>query len=339
MNTDVIEVSGLTKIYRGGILAVDDISFAIHKSEIFGLLGPNGAGKSTTIKVLIGLLNPTKGRLLINGVDISAHPAEIKRATGYAAQETAIDDRLTCMENIYLQGRFYHLRKQEILDRSAEILRMFDLYKRRDDLTESFSGGMLKRLDIAEALIHRPQILFLDEPTLGLDVQTRKVIWKYIEHLRHEQGMTIFLTTHYMDEADQLSDRVAIIDQGKIKALDRPDNLKATIGGDIIITRLISGDGQLQPVLQSIEGLPQVTNIEKRSDGTYWIIVKRDGDKIIPEIVSLAELAGISIESISLKKPSLDDVYLHFTGRQIREAEESRETHGKARRMRGRMRR
>jgi ABC-2 type transport system ATP-binding protein len=240
MNTDVIQVVGLTKIYRGGILAVDDISFSIHKGEIFGLLGPNGAGKSTTIKVLIGLINPTGGRLLINGIDIAAHPAEIKRATGYAAQETAIDDRLTCMENIYLQGRFYHLEKREILDRSAEMLRMFDLYERRDDLTESFSGGMLKRLDIAEALIHRPQILFLDEPTLGLDVQTRKVIWKYIERLRHEQGMTIFLTTHYMDEADQLSDRVAIIDQGKIKALDRPDNLKATIGGDIIITRLMS---------------------------------------------------------------------------------------------------
>jgi ABC-2 type transport system ATP-binding protein len=339
MNTDVIEVVGLTKVYRGGILAVDDISFSIHKGEIFGLLGPNGAGKSTTIKVLIGLLNPTKGRLLINGIDIAAHPAEIKRATGYAAQETAIDDRLTCMENIYLQGRFYHLTRQEILDRSAEMLRMFDLYERRDDLTESFSGGMLKRLDIAEALIHRPQILFLDEPTLGLDVQTRKVIWKYIERLRHEQGMTIFLTTHYMDEADQLSDRVAIIDQGKIKALDNPDNLKATIGGDIIITRLISRDGQLQPVLHSIEGLPQVTNIEERRDGAYWIIVRRDGDKVIPEIVSLAERAGISIESISLKKPSLDDVYLHFTGKQIREAEESREAHGRARRMRGRMRR
>jgi len=337
--SSAIEVHNLTKVYRGGIVAVDDVSFTVEGGEIFGFLGPNGAGKSTTIKVLIGLLRPTKGRLLINGIDIVKQPAEIKRATGYAAQETAIDDRLTCMENIYLQGRFYHLSKHEIRERSTDILKMFDLYERRNDLTATFSGGMLKRLDIAEALIHRPQILFLDEPTLGLDVQTRKVIWEYVKRLREEQRMTIFLTTHYMEEADALCDRVAIIDRGKIKALDRPDTLKAQIGGDIIIARFSVLDGRIPQVLESIRGLPQVQEIEPKQEGTYWIIVSRDGDKIIPEIFSLCDQDGVSIESISLKKPSLDDVYLHFTGREIREEGGSSEAHIKALIMRGRIRR
>lgn len=334
-----IEVHNLTKVYRGGVLAVDDISFTVERGEIFGLLGPNGAGKSTTIKVLIGLLRPTKGRLLINGVDIAKRPGEIKRATGYAAQETAIDDRLTCMENIYLQGRFYHLSKHEILERSAEVLKMFDLYDRRNDLTATFSGGMLKRLDIAEALIHRPQILFLDEPTLGLDVQTRKTIWEYIKRLREEQGMTIFLTTHYMEEADTLCDRVAIIDRGKIKALDRPGALKAQIGGDIVIARFSALDGSISQALEAIRGLPQVRGVEPKRDGAYWIVVDRDGDKLIPALFALCGQAGVSIESISLKKPSLDDVYLHFTGREMREEEASLEAHIRARIMRGRIRR
>jgi len=337
--SSAIEVHNLTKVYRGGILAVDDISFTVERGEIFGLLGPNGAGKSTTIKVLIGLLKPTRGRLLLNGIDILKNPEKIKRVTGYAAQETAIDDRLTCMENIYLQGRFYHLSRREILERSREVLKMFDLYERRNALTATFSGGMLKRLDIAEALIHRPQILFLDEPTLGLDVQTRKVIWEYIERLRAEQGMTIFLTTHYMEEADALCDRVAIIDQGKIKALDSPGSLKAEIGGEIITARLSELGRQAPPVLKSLGELPQVKRIEPGRNGVYRIVVGQDGEKVIPEIFALCERDGVSIESISLKKPSLDDVYLHFTGREIREEEGSQEAHVKARIMRGRSRR
>jgi ABC-2 type transport system ATP-binding protein len=334
-----IEVYNLTKAYRGGIVAVADISFTVERGEIFGFLGPNGAGKSTTIKVLIGLLRPSKGRLLINGIDIVGHPAEIKRATGYAAQETGIDDRLTGMENIYLQGRFYHLAKREILERSTEMLKMFDLYERRNDLTDTYSGGMLKRLDIAGALIHRPQILFLDEPTLGLDVQTRKVIWEYIERLREEQGMTIFLTTHYMEEADTLCDRVAIIDRGKIMALDSPDALKAEIGGDIITFRFAALDGRIPQALEAVKGLPQVRGIEPEHEGSYRVIVSRDGDKVIPQIFSLCGQDGVSIEAIGLKKPSLDDVYLHFTGRKIREEEGSREAHIKARIGRSRIRR
>ncbi|MFQ6117504.1 MAG: ATP-binding cassette domain-containing protein, partial [Candidatus Bipolaricaulia bacterium] len=228
---------------------------------------------------------------------------------------------------------------REILERSREVLKMFDLYERRGDLTATFSGGMLKRLDIAEALIHRPQILFLDEPTLGLDVQTRKRIWEYIERLREERGMTIFLTTHYMEEADALCDRVAIIDHGQIKALDEPEALKAEIGGEIIIARLSGLGRQAPPALKSMGELPQVKRIEPGQNGIYRIVVGQDGEKVIPQIFALCEREGVSIEEVSLKKPSLDDVYLHFTGREIREEEGSKEAHIKARIMRGRIRR
>ena len=336
---NAIEVEGLVKIYKNGVRAVDGISFAVKKGEIFGLLGPNGAGKSTTIKVLIGLINPTSGTLRINGVDIRKHPAEIKRATGYAAQETAIDDRLTGWENITLQGRFYHLSAREIRTRATDILKMFDLYDRRNDLTETYSGGMLKRLDIAAALIHRPQILFLDEPTLGLDVQTRKMIWNYIERLRTEQRMTIFLTTHYMEEADSLCDRVAIIDRGKIAALDTPTALKTGIGGDIIYVRFATVNEKKPPVTTYIADVPHVRQVEPTADGMYRVIVEQAGEEVIPQLFSLCEQNGITIEAVSLKKPSLDDVYLHFTGHAMRDETESRATHAKARFMRGRARR
>ncbi len=333
-----IEVTDLVKVYRNGVRAVDGISFSVEKGEIFGFLGPNGAGKSTTIKILVGLVNATEGRLLVNGIDITKHQAEIKRATGYASQETAIDDRLTAWENITLQGHYYHLSGRQIKSRSEEILKMFDLYERRNDLAETFSGGMLKRLDIAEALIHRPQILFLDEPTLGLDVQTRQVIWTYIERLRREQGMTIFVTTHYMEEADTLCDRVTIIDKGIIKAIDRPEALKAQLGGDVI-TVLFGDNGDPASVLEKINQLPQVLTIEKNGNGTNRIMVRKEGERIVPQLFALCDKEGITIDAVSLKKASLDDVYLHYTGHAMRDADESREMHSKARMMRGRARR
>ena len=231
---EAVTVENLVKIYRGGIRAVDGVSFSINEQEIFGFLGPNGAGKSTTIKCIIGLLRPTAGMIRIFGVDVSKDPSVTKRSIGYAAQETAVDDHLTGWENLYLQGRLYHLPREEIRKRGEEVLRLFGLWERRNDLAQTYSGGMLKRLDIACALIHRPKILFLDEPTLGLDVQTRTAIWDYIRKLREEHRVTIFLTTHYMEEAEELSDRVAIIERGKILALDKPGVLKASLGGDLI---------------------------------------------------------------------------------------------------------
>ena len=333
-----IEVTDLVKVYRNGVRAVDGISFSVDKGEIFGFLGPNGAGKSTTIKILIGLVNATEGKLLVNGIDITKHPTEIKRATGYASQETAIDDRLTAWENITLQGRYYHLSGREIRTRSEEILRMFDLYERRNDLAETFSGGMLKRLDIAEALIHQPQILFLDEPTLGLDVQTRKVIWTYIKRLREEHGMTIFLTTHYMEEADILCDRVTIIDRGTIKAIDRPEALKEQLGGDVISVSF-AGDADPADVLERITKVPHVLAIERNGNGAHRIMVSEEGERIVPQLFTLCEKEGSTIDAVSLKKATLDDVYLHYTGHAMRDAEETKETHSKARMMHGRARR
>jgi ABC-2 type transport system ATP-binding protein len=334
-----IEVEDLVKVYKGGVRAVNGISFSIQDQEIFGFLGPNGAGKSTTIKCVIGLLRPTQGRIRVHGVDAIHHPGTVKRYIGYAAQEIAIDDRLTGWENLYLQGRFFHLSREEILARGQEVLELFGLWERRNDLTETYSGGMLKRLDIAIALIHRPAVLFLDEPTLGLDVQTRTVIWDYIQKLRTEHGMTIFLTTHYMEEADALCDRVAIIDQGKIAALDRPGALKAQIGGDVITVRFLDSGPATLSLLEAIRSLPEIAEVAKAEDGIQRIMVRQHGDQVIPELFALAARHGVRIDSVRLKRPSLDDVYLHFTGRDIREEGGSREEMRKSRRLQRRLRR
>ncbi len=336
---NAIEVENLIKVYKNGVRAVDGVSFSVHEREIFGFLGPNGAGKSTTIKCVIGLLRPTSGTIRVLGADTGQDPGVVKRNIGYAAQETAVDDRLTGWENLYLQGRFYHLPRAEIRRRGEEVLKLFGLWERRNDVAGTYSGGMLKRLDIACALIHRPRILFLDEPTLGLDVQTRKTIWEYIEMLRGEHGMTIFLTTHYMEEADALSDRVAIIDRGKIVALDRPGALKAGIGWDLITVRFSTDGGELGGLLSALLALPEVREVRETEDGIYRIAVERNGDRLIPRIVRLAEARGIGIHSIRLKRPTLNDVYLHYTGREIREAEGSREELIRSRVMARRIRR
>ncbi|HDL86623.1 MAG TPA: ATP-binding cassette domain-containing protein [Candidatus Acetothermia bacterium] len=335
-----IEVEDLVKVYRNGTRAVDGISFSVDEKEIFGFLGPNGAGKSTTIKTLVGLIRATSGTLRLRGVDIHRHPGEIKRQTGYASQETAVDDRLTGWENITLQGHYYHLPSKEIAQRSEEVLKIFDIYERRKDLADSYSGGMLKRIDIALALIHRPAVLFLDEPTLGLDVQTRTMIWSYIDKLRKEYGMTIFITTHYMEEADALCDRVAIIDHGRIQALDRPGVLKQQIGGDIITVRFsASNDGAIPALIEAIQGLTNIKEVGPAQDGIYRIIAVRNGDQLIPKIVELGEQHAVATESIRLRRPSLDDVYLKFTGREMRDEEGSREKIGKNRRTQRRLNR
>ncbi len=336
---EAVCVENLVKVYRGGIRAVDGLSFTINEEEIFGFLGPNGAGKSTTIKCIIGLLRPTTGRIQIFGVDVERDPRVVKRSIGYAAQETAVDDQLTGWENLYLQGRFHHLSPKEIRARGEEVLRLFGLWERRNDLAQTYSGGMLKRLDIACALIHRPRILFLDEPTLGLDVQTRKAIWGYIRRLREEHKMTIFLTTHYMEEADELSDRVAIIDRGRILALDKPGALKAALGGDLITLKFAFQDERLPALLSAIRALPGVRDLRSSPDGIHWIWVAQRGDRLIPELVQLALTHGVQVDSVRLKRPTLDDVYLHYTGREIREAEASREEHVRARILQRRVRR
>lgn len=321
---EIIRIENLKKRYLNGVEAVKEVTFSINKGEIFGFLGPNGAGKTTTIKVIIGLLRPTSGKVYVDGIDISKNPNGVRNLIGYASQETSVDDNLTGWENLYIQGKLYHIPIKEIEERGKELLTLFNLWDRRFDLVSTYSGGMRKRLDISLALIHRPKILFLDEPTLGLDIQTRVSIWEYIRKLRCDFGMTIFLTTHYMEEADELCDRVAIIDMGEIKALDKPGKLKEIIGGDIITFTLKDNENK-NIFLDRIKNLPTVSNLKLLQNGIYQVIVSQNGDRLIPEIFRVAGELQIEIDSVRLKRPSLDDVYLHFTGKTIRESEESKE--------------
>ncbi|MCX8095742.1 MAG: ATP-binding cassette domain-containing protein [Caldisericia bacterium] len=321
---EIIKIENLKKRYSNGVEAVKGVTFSINKGEIFGFLGPNGAGKTTTIKVIIGLLRPTYGKVFVDGIDISKNPNGVRNLIGYASQETSVDDNLTGWENLYIQGKLYHIPLREIEERGKELLKMFNLWDRRFDLVSTYSGGMRKRLDISLALIHRPKILFLDEPTLGLDIQTRVSIWEYIRKLRCDFGMTIFLTTHYMEEADELCDRVAIIDMGEIKAIDKPGKLKEIIGGDIITFTLKDSENK-NLFLEKVKNLPSVSNLKLLQNGIYQVIVSQNGDRLIPEIFKIAGEQKVEIDSVRLKRPSLDDVYLHFTGKTIRESEESKE--------------
>lgn len=320
----IIETENLTKIYPGGIKAVDNVSFEVEEGEIYGFLGPNGAGKTTTILMLITLLKPTSGRATVCGFDVWKEASKVRKNIGYVSQDIAVDENLTGRENLLLQGRFYHLPNTILKQRITEVLEMVDLTERADHLVSTYSGGMRKRLDIAEGLLHRPKILFVDEPTLGLDIQTRHKIWEYLRRLREEFNMTIFLTTHYMEEADQLCDRISIIDYGKIKVVGKPEELKSQIGGDIISLRFTDGAENL--VEEALEEIGKLSFIEKvvPSENSYGIVV-RNGETTVPKIFEVANRIGIEIESISIKRPSLDDVFLAYTGRALRMEEGSKE--------------
>jgi ABC-2 type transport system ATP-binding protein len=315
----IIEANDLTKVFPGGITAVNNINFYVERGEIFGFLGPNGAGKSTTIAMLTTLTKPTKGNASVAGIDISKHPYRVRLAIGYVSQDLAVDDSLTGYENLRLQAGFYHIPRIEIKSRIEEVLQMVELKDRAKDKVETYSGGMRKRLDIACGLIHRPQLLFLDEPTLGLDIQTRREIWKYINHLRKETKMTIFLTTHYMDEADALCDRIAIIDKGIIKVLDTPVALKNSLGNEMVEFTFSKGEPEdINIALDKIKGLNFVNNITV-IDGSGYSASTSNGEASIPAIFEVIQGLPAKIGSISLKQPSLDDVFLNVTGYEMRE--------------------
>jgi ABC-2 type transport system ATP-binding protein len=319
----IIQVTDLVKEYRGGLRAVDGVSFSVQRGEIFGFLGPNGAGKTTTIMVLISLLRPTAGRAVVCGHDVAREPDRVRSRIGYVSQDIAVDDALTGEQNLFLQGRLYHLDRETIARRMAEVLAMVDLTDRAGDLVLTYSGGMRKRLDIAEGLIHRPDILFLDEPTLGLDIQTRRRIWDYIRLLRAREGVTVFMTTHYMEEADQLCDRVAIIDHGRIVALGSPAELKAAIGGDLLTLDIAAGDGHaaadLVGLLRTVPGTKQAF----RADDGRWVLVAGHGEEAAPAVLEVLGAHGLRVRSLAMKKPTLDDVFLHYTGRELRRSEGS----------------
>ncbi len=308
---DVIQVDGLVKRY-GNFTAVDGISFSVRQGEVFGFLGPNGAGKTTTISILCTLLTPTQGRVLVNGFDVTRQPDQVRRSIGLIFQDPSLDAQLTAAENLDFHAFVYDVPGPEARARQEELLRMVELWDRRNDLVKTFSGGMKRRLEIARGLLHHPKVLFLDEPTLGLDPQTRRHIWRYILDLRQREGLTLFLTTHYMDEAEHC-DRIAIIDRGKIVALDTPSNLKALVGGDVVVLRT-EDNGRAAEELRQRYGLEVLAQ-----DGELRFEVPR-GDEFIPELVRSMS-SGIS--SITVNRPTLDDVFLKLTGHAIREEEAS----------------
>jgi ABC-2 type transport system ATP-binding protein len=307
----IIEVKDLTKRF-GSLVAVDALSFSVERGEVFGLLGPNGAGKTTTLSMLSTILKITSGTAIVNGFDVARQPSQVRRSIGIVFQEPSIDDRLTGRENLEMHANLYAVPASERGKRIDEVLKLVELEDRADSLMRTYSGGMRRRLEIARGLIHRPKVLFLDEPTLGLDPQTREHIWNYIMELSKRENITMVLTTHYMEEADKLCDRIAIVDYGKIIALDEPKQLKEGLEGDIITvkTEMVEGLSHKLKEMSSVKDL-------KEQKGELKIIVK-DGEKFLPRVVEIAANSGIHIESMSIHEPTLEDVFMHYTGREIR---------------------
>jgi ABC-2 type transport system ATP-binding protein len=323
-----IETTGLTKRFNN-MTAVDDVNLAVDQGEIFGLLGPNGAGKSTFISMLCTILKPTSGTAKVEGYDIVSQASDVRRSIGIVFQDPSIDDKLTGMENMELHADLYDVPRDVMHTRIDEVLKLVELKDRASSFVNTYSGGMRRRLEIARSLIHYPRVLFLDEPTVGLDPQSRDHIWKYIRDLKKRENITIILTTHYMEEADKLCDRIAIIDQSKIIALDTPHNLKSKIEGETIIIE--SSDNKLlsQKVLEG----KLADNIMETDKEV--ILTVENAHKALARIVELAVSVGIYIENISIKEPDLDDAFMFFTGREIREGGGSKELSGMAARMRG----
>ncbi len=311
---EIIKTEGLTKSFKD-LTAVDNISFSVQKGEVFGFLGPNGAGKTTTIKMLTTLLNPTGGTAKISGHDIIKDRDQVRKSIGIVFQEPALDTELTGEENLEYHARMYAIPKNKRDKRIDEVLNLVDLDDKRNVLVKNYSGGMKRRLEIARGLMHYPIVLFLDEPTLGLDAQTRRAIWDYIKKMNREEQTTIFLTTHYMDEAEYLCDRVGIIDHGKILVMDKLNNLKTSVGNDVI-TLTCSDRDKLLKRLETEDWVKKT----KEYDSYLQLGVKK-GEEKIPTIIEIAQELNLTIRSISVRKPTLDDVFLSYTGRTIRDHE------------------
>ena len=307
---ELIKVENLVKRFDS-VVAVDNVSFSIQEGEIFGFLGPNGAGKTTTLSILSTLLEPTGGNAYINGYRVSSNKAEVRRSIGVVFQDPTLDEELTARENMLIHGQLYGMKNSR--EKIEELLQLVELYNWKDKLVKTFSGGMKRRLEIARGLLHEPRILFLDEPTLGLDPQTRNHLWDYIRRMNTEKQVTIILTTHYMDEAEKLSDRVAIIDQGSIIAMDTADALKERLGGSVI--RITT---------------PEPTAVYNKLSQHDWISRVTPHDNFVDVTLNHAEerivdviktVSDNSLYSVSLRIPSLEEVFLHYTGRTIREEE------------------
>ncbi|MCE5214923.1 MAG: ATP-binding cassette domain-containing protein [Methanobacterium sp.] len=324
-----IKTVDLTKKF-GKLTAVNSVSLEVEQGEIFGLLGPNGAGKSTFISMLCTILNPTSGTAEIEGYDIKDEASDVRRSIGIVFQDPSIDDKLTGRENMELHADLYGVPRDVMYSRIDEVLKLVELEDRSSNFVNTYSGGMRRRLEIARSLIHYPKVLFLDEPTIGLDPQSRDHIWSYIRDLKERENITIMLTTHYMEEADKLCDRIAIIDRSKIIALDTPGNLKDELGGETIIIESSDND-LLSAKIKETDLADKMMKTENELN-----ICVKNAHKLMARIVELAVTIGVYIESITVKEPDLNDVFIHYTGREIRDSG-GREPSGMAARMRGRI--
>ncbi|MCW3999325.1 MAG: ATP-binding cassette domain-containing protein [Candidatus Bathyarchaeota archaeon] len=313
---DVIVVEGLTKVFNGNLTAVDHIDFSVKRGEIFGFLGPNGAGKTTTIKMLITVLRPTEGKASILGGDIAKQSMAVRSGIGVVPQEYTADEDLTAMENILLCADLYGIPRAVSKKRSLDLLNLVELTAFKDKRVQTFSGGMRRRLELACGLINRPKVLFLDEPTLGLDVQTRAATWNYVKMLKKEFGMTLFLTTHYLEEADALCDRIAIIDHGKIVVVGSPSELKDSLGGDIITLSIQKEQEDITEFIGKVEHVKEV----KRENGSYTI-TSSNGELTAPLIIEALRKSGHVVTKLALAKPSLNEVYMQYTGKSMRDEE------------------
>jgi ABC-2 type transport system ATP-binding protein len=306
VGTPAVEVHDLAKRY-GDLAAVDGIDFSVAQGEIFAFLGPNGAGKSTTIKMLCTLAHPTSGRAMVAGFDVASQAKSVRRRIGLVFQEPTLDDQLTAEENLRFHAVLYGVPRGQVDERITRVLELVALSKRRKDLVSTYSGGMARRLEIARGMLHTPKVLFLDEPTVGLDPQTRFLIWDDIQRLRMEEGVTIFLTTHYMDEAEY-AERIAIIDHGLIIALDTPDVLKASVGSDTVQLETADDDTALGLLVQA------GYRVERTENGLTVFVANEEA-----AVGPIVTAAGVPVRTVRAHRPTLDDVFLHFTGREIRE--------------------
>jgi ABC-2 type transport system ATP-binding protein len=318
---NMVVVENLSKTYGKDIVAVDGISFQVHKGEIFGFLGPNGAGKSTTIKILTTLLEKTSGKASIDGLDIDADQAKVRRIIGYCSQEVGVDDDLTARENLMLQCSFHHIQKEKARSKVGELLQKVRLTEAADRRLKTFSGGMRKRLDLASSLVSDPEVLFLDEPTTGLDPQSRQDVWDYVKQL-NKQGMTIFLTTQYMEEADRLADRLCIVDQGKIVAEGKPNQLKANVGADKITLWFKNDDleacEKAAKALSNLQGVEEVGKcVVGLTTAEGLTIMAKNGSAVVTQVVRALDGAGIDLEQLKLTAPTLDEVFIKLTGKTL----------------------
>src|SRR5271169_3749381 len=322
---DIITVDNLVEVYADGTKAVDGVSFKVSEGEFFGFLGPNGAGKSTTIKILTTLLRKTSGIVSVAGFDLDKDPKEIRKLIGVQSQETSVDPELTGRENMILQGHLQQMRGKELEDRVNYLLEVVGLKDAADKRAGRYSGGMKKRLDLASTLVHKPKVLFLDEPTTGLDPQSRATMWDYLEELNKKEGITIFLTTQYLEEADRLCQRLCIVDAGKVVAEGSPVGLKKEIGADAITIAVqnTTGTGDKTATKAAAKALlskiPEVMEVVDSEDGLTLYV--KNGGLFVPELVRAFDRTDTELVSINISTPSLDDVFLKHTGKRIRREE------------------